>query len=291
MASNPTSTGSGRLGVAKTRKLFIDGAFVRSESGRTFATPGPSGNEVNVAMASRKDVRDAVSAARRCLPAWSGLTAYNRGQILYRMAEMIESRSLEFAELVAVREGCTVAEAKGRVEMSVDRWVWYAGWTDKLGNLAASVNPVAGPYFNFSLPVPTGVVAVFAPASLLGITSVLASTVAAGNVAILVAEERGSLVSTSLAEAVATSDFPAGAVNVLTGIQDELVETVSSHRGIDGLDISGLAPELRVASESAASSSVKRVFSESVVEWTEPPSVSRVLAFVEVKTVWHPIGI
>lgn len=291
MGSKPTSSGNGRLSVAKTRKLYIDGAFVRSESGRSFVETGPGGVAVNVAWASRKDVRDAVSAARRRLPAWSALTAYNRGQILYRLAEMIESRSGEFAELVLAQEGCGEAAARAEVEAAVDRWVWYAGWTDKIGHLAASVNPVAGPYFNFSLPEPTGVVAVFAPASLLGITSVLAPVMAAGNVAVMVAGERGSLVAASLAEAVATSDFPAGSVNILTGRQPELAGTVSTHRGIDGLDLSGLLPELRAEAERGAAGSVKRVFSEGAPDSTGLPGVSRVLSFVEVKTVWHPIGI
>jgi acyl-CoA reductase-like NAD-dependent aldehyde dehydrogenase len=262
-----------RLPVKKTYKLFIGGAFPRSESGRTYEAEGQ-----NVALASRKDVRDAVRVARGALPKWAGMTAYNRGQVLYRLAEMIEARTAEFAELSSGRD---------EVERSVDRIVWYAGWADKLAQVIGSSNPVAGPYFNFTVPEPTGVVAVIAPDEppLLGLVSRLVPALTGGNVVVAVASETHPLAAIELAEALATSDVPGGAVNLLTGRRAELAPWLASHMDVNALDLTGadgLSPDL----ERAAADNVKRV----VHGDPDAQSPWDIASFLELKTVWHPVG-
>jgi acyl-CoA reductase-like NAD-dependent aldehyde dehydrogenase len=262
-----------RLPVKKTYKLFIGGAFPRSESGRTYEAEGQ-----NVARASRKDVRDAVRAARAALPKWAGMTAYNRGQVLYRLAEMIETRTAEFAELSRGRE---------EVERTVDRVVWYAGWADKLAQVLGSSNPVAGPYFNFTVPEPTGVVAVLAPEEppLLGLVSRVVPALTGGNTVVAVASETHPLAAIELAEALATSDVPGGAVNVLTGHTEELAPWLASHMDVNALDLTG-ADGASAELERAAADNVKRVVRG------EPDAQSPwdIASFLELKTVWHPVG-
>jgi acyl-CoA reductase-like NAD-dependent aldehyde dehydrogenase len=262
-----------RLPVKKTYKLFIGGAFPRSESGRTYEAEGQ-----NVARASRKDVRDAVRAARGALPKWAGMTAYNRGQVLYRVAEMIEARTAEFAEL---------CNGRAEVERSVDRIVWYAGWTDKLAQVLGGSNPVAGPYFNFTVPEPTGVVAVIAPDEppLLGLVSRILPALTGGNAVVAVASETRPLAAIELAEALATSDVPGGVVNLLTGRRGELAPWLASHMDVNALDLTGAdgdAPDL----ERAAADNVKRVVRGDV----ETQSPWEIASFLELKTVWHPVG-
>jgi acyl-CoA reductase-like NAD-dependent aldehyde dehydrogenase len=262
-----------RLPVKKTYKLYIGGAFPRSESGRTYEAEGQ-----NVARASRKDARDAVRAARGALPKWAGMTAYNRGQVLYRIAEMIESRTAEFADL------CT---GRDEVERTVDRIVWYAGWTDKLAQVLGGSNPVAGPYFNFTVPEPTGVVAVIAPDDppLLGLVSRVMPPLTGGNVVVAVASETRPLAAIELAEALATSDVPGGTVNLLTGRRGELAPWLASHMDVNAVDITGAdgeAPDL----ERAAAENVKRVV-RGDADSQSPWDIS---SFLELKTVWHPVG-
>jgi acyl-CoA reductase-like NAD-dependent aldehyde dehydrogenase len=262
-----------RLPVKKTYKLFIGGAFPRSESGRTYEAEGQ-----NVARASRKDVRDAVRAARAALPKWAGMTAYNRGQVLYRLAEMVEARAAEFAELSTGRD---------EVERTVDRIVWYAGWADKLAQVLGSSNPVAGPYFNFTVPEPTGVVAVIAPDDppLLGLVSRVIPALTGGNSVVALASETRPLAAVELAEALATSDVPGGAVNVLTGQRHELAPWLASHMDVNAIDLTGAdgqSPEL----ERAAADNVKRV----VRGKADGQSPWEIASFLELKTVWHPVG-
>jgi acyl-CoA reductase-like NAD-dependent aldehyde dehydrogenase len=262
-----------RLPVKKTYKLFIGGAFPRSESGRTYEA-----QEQNVARASRKDARDAVRAARAAFPKWAGMTAYNRGQVLYRLAEMVEARAAEFAELCSGRS---------EVERTIDRIVWYAGWADKFAQVVGSSNPVAGPYFNFTVPEPTGVVATLAPdePALLGLVTRVAPALTGGNAVVAVASESKPLAAIELAEAVATSDVPGGVLNVLTGYRGELGPWLASHMDVNALDLAGSngdAPDL----ERAAASNVKRV----VRGRSDVQSPWEIAAFVELKTVWHPVG-
>jgi acyl-CoA reductase-like NAD-dependent aldehyde dehydrogenase len=263
-----------RLSVKKTYKLYIGGAFPRSESGRTFEANGH-----NVARASRKDARDAVRAARAALPGWSGMTAYNRGQVLYRLAEMMEARA---SDLEAACSG------RDEVEAAIDRTVWYAGWADKLAQVLGSSNPVAGPYFDFTVPEPTGVVALLAPAEppLLGLVSRLLPPLVGGNTVVAVAGEPAAVAAVELSEALATSDFPAGSVNVLTGSADELAPWLAGHMDVNAIDLTGLEGSTTELERSAAEN-VKRVIR------SDPDSQSpwEVAAFLELKTVWHPIGL
>jgi acyl-CoA reductase-like NAD-dependent aldehyde dehydrogenase len=263
-----------RLPVQKTYKLFIGGAFPRSESGRTYEAEGQ-----NVARASRKDIRDAVRAARGAQPKWAGATAYNRGQVLYRVAEMIETRIDEFAELCTGRE---------EVERSIDRIVWYAGWADKLPQVLGGSNPVAGPYFNFTVPEPTGVVAVLAPEEppLLGLVTRLLPPLVGGNAVVAVASETRPLAAIELAEALATSDVPGGVVNLLTGQHGELGPVLASHMDVNAIDLCGAdgdGPEL----ERLAAENVKRV----VHGRADVQSPWEISSFLELKTVWHPLGL
>jgi acyl-CoA reductase-like NAD-dependent aldehyde dehydrogenase len=259
-----------RVPVRKTYKLYLGGAFPRSESGRTYEAEGH-----NIARASRKDLRDAVRAARGAFGKWAGMTAYNRGQVLYRVAEMMEARASELAELCDGRE---------EVEWSIDRVVWYVGWTDKLAQVLGGANPVAGPYFNFTMPEPTGVVGVVAPAepALLGLVSRLAPVLAGGNVAVVVASEAHPRAAIEMGEVLATSDVPGGVVNILTGQRSELAPVLAAHLDVDALDLDRGDAEL----ERVAADNVKRVvFGRGGVQ--SPYEIS---SFLELKTVWHPMG-
>jgi aldehyde dehydrogenase (NAD+) len=279
---------SSRLPVKKTYKLYVGGAFPRSESGRTYEAEGQ-----NVARASRKDARDAVRAARAAFPKWAALTAYNRGQVIYRMAEMLEGRSAEFVELIRISTGAAEKAAEEEVEAAVDRLVHYAGWTDKLTAVLGSANPVSGPYFSYSAPEPTGVVAALAPSGspLLGLVSVVAPVITSGNAIVLVAAEPDPCVAIAFAEVVATSDVPGGVINILTGKAAELAPHLAAHADVNALDLTGAEPELRTRLEQAAAETVKRVYvPRGMPDFAAPPGLARLRAFVEIKTIWHPTG-
>lgn len=285
-----------RVPVRKTYKLYIGGAFPRSESGRTYVvTDGNNTFMANAALASRKDARDAVVAARKVQPQWAAATAYNRGQVLYRLAEMLEERRSQFVDLVRSSEGVSVREATLQVDVAVDRVVWYAGWADKVAQVTGTSNPVAGPYFNFSVPMPTGVVAIVAPqrSSLLGFVSVVLPVIVSGNTAVVLASQDRPLPAMSMAEVFATSDVPAGVVNVLTGKPSEIAPVLASHRDVDAIDLCGVRAESAADLERDAAGNVKRVVRADVVEpdWTGEPTPKRMLSFVEIKTVWHTLGI
>jgi acyl-CoA reductase-like NAD-dependent aldehyde dehydrogenase len=288
---------STRLSVRKTYKLFIGGAFPRSESGRSYVVNDASGNFLaNAALASRKDVRDAVVAARAAVKKWSGATAYNRGQVLYRVAEMLEGRREQFIAEVAASEGVSASVAESSTDAAIDRWVWYAGWSDKIAQVVGSSNPVAGPFFDFSLPEPTGVVAIIAPqnSSLLGLVSVISPVIATGNTVVVIASEQRPLPAVTLTEVLATSDLPTGAVNVLTGKVSELAPWLASHLDVNGIDLSCAPPEQAVDLERAAAENLKRVLKPddaSEPDWNADPGLARLTAFLETKTVWHPIGV
>jgi acyl-CoA reductase-like NAD-dependent aldehyde dehydrogenase len=290
--ADPTTN---RLEVRKTYKLFIGGAFPRSESGRSYEVADARGRFLaNAALASRKDARDAVAAARKAFDGWSARTPYNRAQILYRVAEMVEGRRGQFALEVARSEGLTGRRAERTVDESVDRLVWYAGWADKLAQVAGSSNPVAGPYFDFSLPEPTGVVAVVAPqaSSLLGLVSVVAPVIVSGNTCVVLAAQDRPLPAITWSEALATSDLPGGVVNLLTGRVAEVAPWLASHMDVNAVDLTGVDDaELARTLELAAADNLKRVRRPSADDWTADPGTSRMLAFLETKTVWHPIGI
>ncbi|GAA4213398.1 aldehyde dehydrogenase family protein [Microbispora amethystogenes] len=285
-----------RLAVRKTYKLFVGGAFPRSESGRSYAVTSSKGDFLaNAARASRKDARDAVSAARKAFSGWSGATAYNRGQILYRIAEMLEGRRAQFAAEVVDADGVSAKKAGELVDAAVDRLVWYAGWSDKIGAVLGSANPVAGPYFNLSSPEPTGVVAVVAPpmGPLLGLVSVIAPVIVTGNTCVVVASERAPLPAITLAEVLATSDLPGGVVNILTGSAAEIAPWLAGHMDVNGIDLTGADPELAVTCEELAAENLKRVLRPPAgrVDWLADPGIERMSAFLETKTVWHPIGV
>jgi acyl-CoA reductase-like NAD-dependent aldehyde dehydrogenase len=286
---------SERVDVRKTYKLYVGGAFPRSESGRTYAATDSKGAFVaNVAQASRKDARDAVVAARKAFAGWSGRTPYNRGQVLYRVAEMLEGRREQFVSEVAAAEGLRRTAATTVVDTAIDRWVWYAGWADKLAQVTGSANAVAGPYFDFSLPEPTGVVGVLAPqdSSLLGLVSVLAPVIVSGNTTVVVSSYARPVPAVTLTEVLATSDLPGGVVNLLTGDADEVGPWLASHMDVQALDLAGADdPELAVALEVAAADNLKRVLRRRDEDWTTDPGIDRMTAFLETKTVWHPIGI
>ena len=288
-------TSTDRLTVAKTYKLYVGGAFPRSESGRSYPVTGADGALLaHAALASRKDVRDAVSAARAAFPGWSGATAYNRGQVLYRVAEMLQGRRAQFVHDVVAAEGVRKGQAGALVDTAIDRWVWYAGWTDKIASVLGSVNPVAGPLLNWSTPEPTGVVGVLAPqsSSLLGLVDVLAPVLATGCTAVVVASERRPLPAVELAEVLATSDVPGGVVNVLTGRTAELAPWLAAHGEVQALDLVGAPAETAVDLERAAAEGVKRVLPRPAAEpdWTLVPDLTRLRAWTEIKTVWHPVG-
>lgn len=301
---------SARVDVRKTYKLYIGGKFPRSESGRSYEVFGaPTGRRAaaprflaNAAMGSRKDARDAVVAARKAQPGWAGATAYNRGQVLYRVAEVMEGRRAQLVASVRDGEGLTAARAEAVVSAAIDRWVWYAGWSDKYPQVLGGVNPVAGPYFDLSVPEPTGVVAVLAPqeSSLLGLVSVLAPVVVSGNTCVVLASESRPLPAIDLAECLATSDVPGGVVNVVTGRTAEVAPWLASHRDVNAIDLTGAAGAEGVdwgELELAAADNLKRVLrpggtgADAVEPDFEPtPSLSRLTAFLETKTVWHPKG-
>jgi acyl-CoA reductase-like NAD-dependent aldehyde dehydrogenase len=288
--------GDGRLAVRKTYKLYIGGAFPRSESGRTYEVRAADGRFLaNAALGSRKDARDAVVAARKAFGGWSAATAYNRGQVLYRVAEVLEGRRAQFVTEVGEAEGVDRGRAEALVDAAVDRWVWYAGWSDKVHQVHGSSNPVAGPYFDFSVPEPTGVVAVVAPASsLLGLVSVVAPAVVTGNTCVVVAAEAAPLPAVTLAEVLATSDVPAGVVNLITGRPAEIAPWLASHMDVNAIDLTGVDdPALATELEAAAADNLKRVVRPPVapIDWSADPGLARMLAFLETKTVWHPAGL
>jgi acyl-CoA reductase-like NAD-dependent aldehyde dehydrogenase len=287
---------SDRVDVRKTYKLFVGGAFPRSESGRTYEVNAADGTFLaNAAKASRKDARDAVIAARKGVGAWSSATAYNRGQVLYRVAEVMEGRRAQFISDVRDAEGIDKKAAATQVDDAIDRWVWYAGWTDKIAQVFGSANPVAGPYFDFSLPEPTGVVAAVAPqdSSLLGLVSVVGPIVASGNSVIVIASTARPIPAITLSEVLATSDVPGGTINILTGDPAEMMPWLATHADVNALDLTGIADrDLATSLERDAAGTVKRVRRAApAADWTADPGLSRLRAFVETKTVWHPLGV
>ncbi len=289
---------SSRLAVNKTYKQFIGGAFERSESGRSYPVVGAGGQLLaHAVLGSRKDVRDAVAAARSAQGGWASRTAYNRGQILYRVAEVMESRRDEFcAEVLRAADGCSEEAAVGEVAAAIDRWVWYAGWADKFATVLGGANPVAGPYFNLSVPEPTGVVGIVAPDEppLLPLVSRLAPVIVSGNTAVVLASEHGPLAAVTLAETLALSDVPAGVVNIITGRRAELVPPLAGHIAVDALDVTGCDEDLAADAARQAAATITRVVSAPAAErqWADEAAQSPYLidAFCETKTVWHPKG-
>ncbi|MCU1523805.1 MAG: aldehyde dehydrogenase, partial [Microbacteriaceae bacterium] len=280
------------LAVPKTYKLYIGGKFPRSESGRVYEVATAKGAFLaNAAKASRKDARDAVLAARSAVAGWSGATGYNRGQVLYRIAELLEGRRAQFVEELRQSEGISAAAAEKQVDAAIDIWVWYAGWADKYVQVAGNGNPVSGPYFNVSTPEPTGVVAVIAPreSSLLGLVSVVAPALVSGNAVVVVASERSPLAAISLSEVLATSDVPGGVVNILTGSAAEIAPWLASHADVNALDLAGAGALDWVDLQIAAAETLKRVLPPQ--DGVPAPSVERVTFFTETKTVWHPKGL
>ncbi|GGN04494.1 MULTISPECIES: aldehyde dehydrogenase family protein [Terrabacter] len=293
-----------RLDVRKTYKLYIGGKFPRSESGRSYEVVSATGEFLaNAAMGSRKDVRDAVVAARGALAGWSGTTAYNRGQVLYRVAEVLEGRRAQFALEVASSEGLSARAANAVVDAAIDRVVWYAGWTDKIAQVLGNLNPVAGPFFNVSAPEPTGVVGILAPqsSSLLGLVSVIAPVIASGNTAVVVTSASRPLPAVTLSEVLATSDVPGGVVNIITAQTAEVATWLAAHRDVNAIDLTGVAGADGVdwaALEAEAAGNLKRVHRPTLLDgvpvepdWTADPGLTRIRAFVETKTVWHPKGL
>lgn len=285
-----------RVEIRKTHKLFIGGEFPRSESGRTFEATNSNGEFLaNIAMASRKDARDAVLAARNAFTAWSKATAYNRGQVLYRIAEVMEGRSDQFVQDIQAAEGLSAKKATTQVNASIDRMVWYAGWADKYSQVIGNTNPVAGSFFNFSVPEPTGVVAAVAPdsPSLLGLISVVAPIVMTGNSVIVIASFRNPIPAITLSECLATSDVIGGNINILTGDPAEIMPHLATHADVNALDLTGITShELLTQLESDAAGTVKRVRTAPAhPDFYATPTLSRVRAFTETKTVWHPMGV
>ncbi|MDT0466739.1 MULTISPECIES: aldehyde dehydrogenase family protein [Streptomyces] len=291
--SEKTEKTEQRLSVFKTYKLYVGGKFPRSESGRVYEVTDSKGNWLaNAPQSSRKDARDAVVAARKAFGGWSGATAYNRGQILYRIAEMLEGRREQFVREVADAEGLSKAKAAAVVDAAIDRWVWYAGWTDKIAQVVGGGNPVAGPFFNLSSPEPTGVVTVLAPqeSSFLGLISVIAPVIATGNTAVVIASEKSPLPALSLGEVLATSDLPGGVVNVLSGRTAEIAAPLAAHQDVNAIDLAGADEDLAKELEIAAADNLKRVLRPQAVDYFETPGIERLTAFLETKTVWHPTG-
>ncbi len=287
--------GNDRVEVRKTHKLFVGGAFPRSESGRTYEVINTHGEFLaNVAKASRKDARDAVIAARIGFNSWSKATAYNRGQVLYRIAEVMEGRKDQFINDIQDAEGLSNKKATAQTNQAIDRVVWYAGWADKYAQVLGNTNPVSGPFFNFSIPEPTGVVAAVAPqdSSLLGLISVIAPIVTSGNSVIVIASTNSPIPAITLSECLATSDVVAGNINILTGDPAEIMPSLASHGDVNALDLTGITDaQLHQSLEIEAAGTVKRVRSAPVdPDWQATPSLSRLRAFTEVKTVWHPMG-
>ena len=292
-----------RIDVRKTYKLYIGGAFPRSESGRSYPISSPSGEPLaNACQGSRKDLREAVRAARKAFQPWADKTAMNRGQVLYRVAELMEGRRDQFAAEVAAAEGLREAKAREVVDRSIDRWVWYAGWADKIAQVLGSSNPVAAPYFNFTIPEPTGVVGIVAPetSSLLGLVSRLAPPLVAGNAVVVLTSETRPLPAITLTEVLATSDVPGGVVNVITGRKAELVPWLAGHVDVDSLDVWGVPDAMRTDTELTAAEDIKRIarrpagVTDAKFDWLDDRATERpewIAAYLEMKTVWHPIGV
>ncbi|HLX36108.1 MAG TPA: aldehyde dehydrogenase family protein [Candidatus Limnocylindrales bacterium] len=303
MPTVPAVPAAARIDVRKTYKLYIGGAFPRTESGRSYLVSAADGAPLaNANRASKKDLRDAVRAARKAFPGWAARTAMNRGQVLYRVAELMEGRRDQFAEEVARAEGLPQARAREAVVRAIDRWVWYAGWADKISQVLGTSNPVAASYFNFTIPEPTGVVGVVAPetSSLLGLVSRLAPPLVAGNAVVVLASESRPLPAITLTEVLATSDVPGGVVNVITGWRKELVPVLAAHVDVDAIDVWGVPDDMRRDAELAAADSVKRVArrprgtTDAHFDWLDDRAAERpewIAAFLEMKTVWHPIGV
>ena len=288
-ASKKSSTinSSTRLGVKKTYKLFINGAFPRSESGRVYEVVDNKGGFIaNPCLASRKDLRDAVVAARAAQSGWAKATAYNRGQILYRIAEMLEGRTDQFASEIALATGVNQKKALDEVAASIDRWVWYAGWSDKLSAAFGATNPVSGPYYNFTIPEPQGVIAVAPAESFLALIDAIAPAIVSGNTVVALVPGSAAISAMTFAEVLATSDLPAGVINILTGSHNELAPWAASHMDIDGFDISGIDKKMRTELKVAGAENLKRIHN-----FDGALSPSRIYAFMEAKTVWHPIGV
>ena len=276
-----------RVDVKKTYKLFINGAFARSESGRVFEVTAKNGDFIaNPALASRKDLRDAVTAARAAQSGWAKATAYNRGQILYRVAEMLEGRAEQFESEIALTSQITAAKAKAQVTDAIDRWVWYAGWSDKLQAVSGATNPVSGPFFNFSISEPQGVIAIASDVSFIDFIDAIAAAVVSGNTTVVLVPGALAVPAMTFAEVLATSDLPAGVINILTGSLDELAPWAASHMDIDGFDISGVNKKKHGELKVAGAENLKRIHAFSTGQ-----SPSRILAFMESKTVWHSVGV
>lgn len=297
----PAAEAPDRLAVRKTYKLYIGGAFPRSESGRSYVVRAADGSPLaNAVRGSRKDVRESVRAARKAFPGWDARTAMNRGQILYRVAELMEGRRDQFVGEVGAAEGLAPDAAAEQVDRAIDRWVWYAGWADKIAQVLGSVNPVAADYFDFTIPEATGVVGVVAPdaSSLLGLVSRLAPVVVSGNTTVVLASEPQPLPAVTLTEVLATSDVPGGVINLITGHKRELVPWLAAHMDVNALDLFGVPQDLRAATEEAAVESMKRVASPprdaERFDWLDDARAQRpewIARFMEMKTVWHPIGV
>lgn len=282
-----TSKATPRLEVKKTYKLYINGAFARSESGRVYEVSNAKGEFIaNPSLASRKDLRDAVVAARVAQSGWAKATAYNRGQILYRIAEMLEGRADQFASEIALATGITLKKAQDEVLTAIDRWVWYAGWSDKLSAAFGATNPVAGPYYNFTIPEPQGVIAVAPAESFLSFIEAIAPVIVSGNTAVALVPGSAAIAAMTFAEVLETSDLPAGVINILTGSHDELAPWAASHMDIDGFDISGIEKKKRTDLKIAGAENLKRIHS-----FDGAISPTQIYAFMEAKTVWHPIGV
>ena len=302
-AKRSTTVPDTRIAVRKTYKLYIGGQFPRSESGRSYVVSAADGTPLaNAVRASKKDLRDAVRAARGAAEGWGSRTAMNRGQVLYRVAELMEGRRDQFVAEVAQAEGLRAERAREMVNRAIDRWVWYAGWADKIAQVLGSSNPVASDYFNFTIPEPTGVVGVVAPepSSLLGLVSRLAPPLVGGNSVVVLASETRPLPAISLTEVLATSDVPAGVINVLTGRKRELVPVLAAHEDVDALDVWGVPDDLRRDVELVAADSVMRIArrpkgaSDARFDWLDDSASERpewIAAYLEMKTVWHPIGV
>jgi acyl-CoA reductase-like NAD-dependent aldehyde dehydrogenase len=287
-----------RIDVRKTYKLYVGGAFPRSESGRTYVVNDAKGKFwANASHASRKDARDAVAAARKAFGGWAGKTPYNRGQVVYRVAEVLEGRRAQFVDEVQTGEGISKRQAETAVDLAVDRLVWYAGWADKIAQVVGGTNPVAAPYFNFSVPEPTGVVGVVAPqqSSLLGLVSVAAPVIVTGNTCVVATSADRPVPAITLSEVLATSDVPGGVVNILSGALGDTTPTLASHMDVNAIDLTGLAgdPAQAAVLEESAAENLKRVRRAPAAEpdWTEDPGLDRMTGFLETKTVWHPIGV
>ncbi|CAN5827182.1 aldehyde dehydrogenase family protein [soil metagenome] len=291
----------GRIPVRKTYKLYVGGQFPRSESGRSYVVKAADGTPLaNAVRSSRKDLRDAIRTARGAFPGWAGRTAMNRGQVLYRVAELMEGRRAQFADEVAAAEGIAHEQAEAAVDRAIDRWVWYAGWADKISQLLGTVNPVGASYFNFTIPEPTGVVGLVAPenSSLLGLVSRIAPAVVSGNSVVALASEARPLPAVTLSEVLATSDVPPGVINILTGLRRELVPVLAAHMDVNALDVWGVSQDLRAQVEETAVENVKRMAraprgDTERFDWLDDVRAQRpewIAAFLEMKTVWHPIG-